>query len=61
LLRASTTHSIVADNLALQRFGQGMNNRTMTVINVSGGEADSQESTAIIDRQMEFEAIKSPC
>jgi hypothetical protein len=61
LLRASTTHSIVADNLALQRFGQGMNNRTMTVINVSGGEADSQEFSAIIDRQMEFEAIKPSC
>jgi hypothetical protein len=38
-----------------------MNNRTMTVINVSGGEADSQESTAIIDRQMKFEAIKPSC
>jgi hypothetical protein len=61
LLRASITHSIVADNLALQRFGQGMNNRAMTVINVSGSEVDSQESTAIIDRQMEFEAIKLPC
>jgi hypothetical protein len=55
------THSIVADNLALQRFGQGMNNRAMTVINVSGSEADSQESTAIIDRQMEFETIKPSC
>jgi hypothetical protein len=38
-----------------------MNNRAMTVINVSGSEADSQESTAIIDRQMKFEAIKLAC
>jgi hypothetical protein len=38
-----------------------MNNRAMTVINVSGSEADSQESAAIIDRQMKFEAIKPSC